>query len=442
MLSLFVLALLHVQLAWTQRCHRLFGPSGGTACLELNGQYQWVTCAKDSYVERQSGHKLTCSNFQTYLYCWYQCMSEVSDQSYGDVKRSCKCTPGEKIWRPLPGDCYRPYGWDCDWYRNCLRRKYSCDNASTAYAISYAERFCATTSSTLYNYRRALLSADGWSWVSAVRNCLQLKLAPLVRPWITLSCSEIRQISLATHIPCYMKPDRNVPSLCDLNCTDYLKVFWSIKGSVIKMGTAWQAWESINRLWNIETICADEYSPIRQCLKDQEAVGGVMKFTKILVQKPASMQLHLSPQDAGRWFADEVGSSIANVLKWNTIVMDWMAYTNSYDPARNDTEITMVLADKKALGIVNTTISASAHLTSTILEFASAVEEGKLALQAGGYKVLVKSMVLCSDKACIQTQASTQAATTRPNDAARIFYVKFGLLGVLVFSFLFQYSFS
>lgn len=167
----------------------------------------------------------------------------------------------------------------------------------------------------------------------------------------------------------------------------------------------------------------------------------MMKFTKISVRKFQQRGEHtsgtLSQQDAGSRFADGVGSSIAKFLTWNTIVMDWIAYTDSF-VARDDVEITMVLADRKALGIVTTSVSV--NLNFTIYEFASAIEEGKLPLQVDGYNVWVRSLELCSDKFCARTQtlAVSDNPPKWPNEAARISDGKVGLLGVLAFSFLFQ----
>ena len=61
----------------------------------------------------------------------------------------------------------------------------------------------------------------------------------------------------------------------------------------------------------------------------------------------------LPEPDAQSRFADGVGSAIASALRWNSDVMDWLAYTMRAEDPEN-LEIVVLLADKKALGIVIT----------------------------------------------------------------------------------------
>ena len=81
----------------------------------------------------------------------------------------CSCTPGRILTSSLPQACYSPAGESCDWYRNCLGRKYPCEDASNAYTVTYAEKFC-----TLHSGRKASFSAEGQKWLNAVRKCLQV----------------------------------------------------------------------------------------------------------------------------------------------------------------------------------------------------------------------------------------------------------------------------
>ena len=380
-------------------------------------QYQWATCLTNSYIKQKSGHRHRCVH-PLATYCWYQCMVEVHSINSGFVTRDCSCRPGITLTGSLPSVCYSPTGNSCDWYNNCLRKKYSCEDTSNAYAIRYAEKFCR-----LYHERKALLSSDAQKWVDAVRRCLQVDLVPLIRPWVRLSCYQVRQKALNTHTPRYRNPDQNVTSICGLTCSDYFKIFWAIKGSFVKMDTAW---ESMKGLWNIETTCSSSSLLNRHCF--QGGAEGIMNFTKISVQKlkqgQDSSSSYLSQSDAGSRFADGVGSSIATILKWNTTVMDWLAYTDNF-AGRDNLDITIVLADRKALGIVSSS-TPSVNFNKTIHAFASAIEDGKVSLlQADGYNVWVKSLALCTDKYCARTQIlavsdkplnwSSDASTVPPN---------------------------
>ena len=258
------LALLFLaQRVWcVSQCDPYTGPSGTTECIKIAAyyyQYQWATCLTNSYIKQKSGHRHECVN-PSATYCWYQCMVEVYSLNSGLVRSSCSCTPRRKLTSSLPQFCYSPSGDSCNWYGDCIDRYYpSCKDTSNAYAIRYAEKFCE-----VYK-RKALFSSEGQKWVDAARRCLQVNLVPLVRPWIKATCYQIRRWSLASHAPCYLRPDQNVSSICNVTCTDYFRIFWTIKGSFLKLDTAWQ---SIKGLWNIETSCGVN-SKIPQCFQKE-----------------------------------------------------------------------------------------------------------------------------------------------------------------------------
>ena len=444
MKSIFVLLFLAtVQRGWANlyKCNKTSGPSGVTECIVIsryNYQYQWATCLTNAYIQQKSGHKHFCID-RNAKYCWYQCMLEVHNKNFGPVVDDCSCnvvssTPNPYTSTPttsLPPACYSPPGDSCDWYRKCLEKKYPCEDTSNAYAIRYAEKFCR-----LYGERYSLFSSDGRKWVDGVRKCLQVSLVPLLRPWYKLSCQEIRQRAFASHTPCYLNPDKDAPSICDLSCSDYLKIFWTIKGSLFTMDTAW---ESMKGMWNIGSKCGAA-SQIPKCFTEGKdgVTKKIMKISKMVIKKFKKLLNRdrrssepLPEADARSRFADGVGSAIARALKWNNDVMDWLAYsenaTHVDDP--DILHIVIVLADIKALGIV-TTSTPSINFNQTIRVFATAIKEGTLPLQVDGYNVWVKSLASCSDKSCNSTQ--TLAVSDKPpkwNTAARISYGNFGLFG-------------
>ena len=175
-------------------------------------------------------------------------------------------------------------------------------------------------------------------------------------------------------------------------------------------------WESLKGMWNIGTVCATSY--VKEALTKQ-----VIKISKIEVKNLSnrpkrSLSDPLPEADARSRFADQVGSAIAKALKWNTDLMDWLAYpenvTHADDP--DISNIIIVLADIKALGIVSTSMPGI-DFNQTIEEFASAVAKGTLPLQVDGHNVWVKSLASCSDKSCNSTQVlavSDQPPTEPP----------------------------
>lgn len=396
------------QAGWAAQCDKYSGPSGGTECVQIkdyDNQFQWTTCLTDAYIQQKSNHLHMCVD-RNASYCLYQCMLEEHNKTSGPVSTDCSCehtnsTPNPYNLLPiqsLPSDCYSPSGDSCDWYRNCLEKKYPCEATSNAYAIRYAETFCK-----LYDKRFNLFSADGQKWVNGVRKCLQVVLVPLLRPWSKPTCKQIREKAFASHTPCYLNPGKGVPSVCDLGCLEYFKIFWTIKGSFSQLDTAW---ESIKGMWNIGTKCGIN-SQVRKCLSLGRN-GIPMKVARLEIQKFPKRKRRstdsLPEADAKSRFADGVGTAIATALKWNTEAMDWIAHpgngTNSDNP--DSLHIIMVMADKKALGIVSTA-TMSVDFDQIAREFASAVEKGRLLLQVHGSAVWVKSLAFCSDKSCDNT---------------------------------------
>ena len=112
-------------------CNAFSGPSGTMACVKLPAynRYQWATCTKDAYIKQQSHYKHSCSN-PSNTYCWYLCMLENRNKASGVVTLDCSCTlsPVTTISPTaiLYSACYSPSGFHCDWFNNCLKKKYPC----------------------------------------------------------------------------------------------------------------------------------------------------------------------------------------------------------------------------------------------------------------------------------------------------------------------------
>ena len=363
-------------------------------------------------------------------------MLEVQNKEYGSVTSDCSCTSSNPTSYPnaftpttlLPPECYSPSGDSCYWYRNCLERKYPCEATSSQYAIKYAEHFCK-----LYDENFGKFSLIGRNWVNRVRKCLQVSLVPLLRPRVDdPSCEEMREKAFASHTTCYLDPGDSVPAVCDLDCSDYFKIFWTIKGSFVKIGTLW---ESPKGMWNISAKCG-RFASIKKCIRKPK--DSLVRVTKLEIKKfiPRSRRsiYNLLESDAQSRFADGVASAIASALKWNSDVMDWLAYVERVE-APDNMEIVVLLVDKKALGIAITS-TPSVNFNETIQESASAVQKGALTLKVDGHYVWVKSLASCSDKACSGTQ--TLAMSDKPpnwNGAVGIScgkVVLYGTIAVLI----------
>lgn len=148
---------------------------------------------------------------------------------------------------PLTPDCYSPSGSSCDWYPNCIHKKYPCDASSHSYAMAYAYKYCK-----LYDHRKSLFSPDEWAWVSGVRRCLQVALVPVLKQSTKPTCQEIHDKGFKSHAPCYVNPGQGVPSICKLGCAVYIKIFRVIKSSL----NSWYTfWEMMKATWHISKQC-------------------------------------------------------------------------------------------------------------------------------------------------------------------------------------------
>ena len=382
------------------QCSELVGPSGATGCVDLPqyytpGQHQWATCLTDAYIKQKSRHEHHCVNRQA-TYCWYQCMLEVHHKMSGNVSSDCSCNPNDKqptVVTPLPTSCYSPSGDSCDWYRNCLEKKYPCEATTSAYAITFAEKFC-----NLYNDHYSKFSSDGRKWIDAVRKCLQVSLVPLLRMWQKPTCQQIRAKAFGSHSPCYLAPDKGAPSICDLKWTEYLKTFWVIKRSFVSLDTAG---ETLKGLWNVG----------RRCIASQ--LTKLIKVIKLTVQKfttrPKRSTDAIPESDLRQRFADRVCSAIAQSLKWDKKGMDWFGFIDQNSNTSDISIITIILADTKALGISTTQSADHVNLNDTIQQLATAIKDGTLPLQVDGAYVWAKSLQSCGDTACNSIDTITES---------------------------------
>ena len=279
----------------------------------------------------------------------------------------------------------------------------------------------------MFEEQKAKLSPDAQKWMEAVRKCQQVAMVPLLSPSEDPTCKEIREKALASYTQCYLNPGEGAKSICDVICWEHFKIFWAIKGSFLKLDTAW---ESLKGLWDIGTQCT---SPNIQENCFERNLKNVIKLLKLnvenLMRRKRRSPDSLSNVDILSRFTDGVGTAIGSALKWNTDVMDWLAYTTNWVSLGN-VDIIIVMADIKALGIVTAPIE-SVNFDQTIDDFASAVKKGTLRLQVEGYNVWIKSLALCSDKSCGKTQ--TLAVSNKPpwNGATRIRHGNVGLFAVI-----------
>ena len=410
----------------SELCDKDKGPTGLIECLKFqgyHGEYQWGTCLTSDHILEKSGQYHICAD-RTRHYCWYKCMAELHRQSFGSVSHDCHCDRNQLFFNTsLPQQCYSLAGnLSCYWYRNCLEKKHFCKPSGNAYVIRYAERFCR-----VFEEQKAKLSPDAQKWMEAVRKCQQVAMVPLLRDSEDQTCNQVRVKALASYTQCYLNPGEGAKSICDVFCWDHFKIFWAIRGSFLKLDTAWG---SLKGLWNIGTQCSSP-NILENCF--ERNLKNVIKLLKLnvenLMRRKRRSPDSLSNADILNRFADGVGTAISSALTWNTDVMDWLAYTANWVSLSN-VDIIIAMADIKALGIVTAPIE-SVNFEQTINDFASAVKKGSLRLKVDGYNVWIKSLASCTDKTCAITR--TLAVSNNPpwNGATRISHGNVGMFAVI-----------
>ena len=409
-LSLFLLVFVVRQGLAAAQCNSFSGPSGTTECVKFKSYYQsqWATCTTDAYIRQKTHNKHACKD-QSRTYCWYQCMLEMHNKGSGSVTIDCSCNSSPQTTisptATLSSECYSPPGSKCNWFSTCLERKYPCKASSTAYAVKYAKFFCA-----VYEAHASAYSLQGQNWMNRARKCLQISLVPLLRPWAKPTCQDIRQKALDSHSQCFLNIEEQQKSICQLDCKEYFKIFWTIRESFFAgLDTAW---ESMRAMWNIGIDCGAD--SISKCFQKEIRSPGAMRISKIVISRVQTSSVPFPNGDARNRFADKVGSSIAKSLNWNTQFIGWLAFPVAESNLDSDSfDIILVLADKKALGVVHAVL-LRVNFDYIFNKFASKIKQGTLPLiTVDETSYWVKSLDLCSDKACITT--TPLAFADRPN---------------------------
>lgn len=384
-------------------CSKNAGPSGTIECIQIsryNNEYQWATCLTDTYIKAKSGTEHRCSD-ETAAYCYYQCMLELYDVNSGPVEGCCKCQQGQEYTSTdltLPSSCYSPSGTDCGWYENCLEKKYKCKGTDDDYAMEFAIKFCK-----LYNEYFSWFSSRAQIWVNSVRKCLQVALVPIIRPWCTKSCKEIKQIAFDSHVPCYVRPNRQdlSISICNLNRINLFIVFWTIKSSLVMKGAVI---ETLNGVIMTFKDCAVQFldslfTDVNSLLTDVKAFS-IEIFTKIqsLFRR---RRRALSDFTDVLTLANRIADSIANKLRWSEQGILWFSSVDSNTslPLSNELLMFVHLADKKTYDL-NTNYTESADIHLIVREFQDKLEKGELKANLEDYSFQPISAKGCLDLQC------------------------------------------
>ncbi len=144
--------------------------------------------------------------------------------SSGQIQNGNDALPGSLATR-LEGYCFHPERTGCEWYSECLEKRYPCRDSPYPYALRYAQPSCEN-----YYRRWHFFSTKGQQWFNTASYCLKTDLVPyLYKSAGPLTCKELQDIAFASHANCYVHPGRNL-SVCTLGLWDWSQVLWTVKG--------------------------------------------------------------------------------------------------------------------------------------------------------------------------------------------------------------------
>lgn len=272
--------------------------------------------------------------------------------------------------------------------------------------MEFATKFC-----NLYNDNFENFSVEGQTWIDAVRKCLQVSLVPIIRPWCTKSCKEIKETAFASHVPCYVLPNKQDPSIsmCNLGNIDRLKVFWTIKSSlVMSVGSSLEAVNGI--VMTMSECAARVIKSVNE--KIDNVVLKIKIKTKYILKKIKNVlpfgrhKRSLSKSIDFLLLSNIIADEIAAKLHWSEKGVLWFSTVDTNTSISNETFtnerlIYIHLADRKTFDM-NAQNASSSDMKSIIQEFQSKVHNGDLNANLKDF-----SFEILSAKGCIDTHCNT-----------------------------------
>ncbi|XP_045174254.2 uncharacterized protein LOC123535605 [Mercenaria mercenaria] len=387
-------------------CDRNVGPAGSNECVLLEpyySKYQWATCLTDQYIRTYSKGAHQCRDTSR-TYCWYQCMVEVHSLGEGPVYDGCACgadaprnvtTQPTVVTSAIPDWCFSPSGTECSWYRDCLEKRYPCEEQGSSYALDYAEKFC-----NLYQIHYSEFNYKGQQWIDAVRKCLQVKLVPILRPFVKATCEGIKQTAFDSHSGCYLHPDEGKPSICDIGFANWARVFWTVKSAVIQ-----DARVAFKQMLDVVQACGSEILN-----KGMELIKLKFKQTTDKIQRSLDE------------IAEKVSNLISEKMNWFKRGIMHFGYPVQGRPNRNkrdtdnDTDnnfyINILIAARSEFDL-NAENNPVANISAEAIDVAKAIENGDVRVKMEDGLEFTELSV-CSNYNC--TETSLQVTPAPPEE--------------------------
>ena len=259
--------------------------------------------------------------------------------------------------------------------------------------------------------------------MDAVRKCLQVSLAPLLRECSSyITCEFIQDTAFKSHDCCYLGgaecTPRGTPSICDVSVNDWITVFITINDAFSQP----EAKETFRSAWNVGLNCFKKYTSIAY-QRVKETMNGWLRsiqlefqylIRKVLRKKRSSDNDQFQRNNR---FAVTMIDQISKQLKWDKTKLSWFAFpTNITNNTLANTSadyfsVSVILVDKlaEASGMRNSTL-----LNNTVVDFFDNITKGNIK-QIGN--IVLKAAFDCADILCSNV-TEYKAPPPQPNSAS------------------------
>ena len=242
----------------------------------------------------------------------------------------------------------------------------------------------------------------GQQWIDGVRKCLQVKLVPILRPFVTVTCENIKQMAFDSHPDCYRHPDSGAPSICDIGVANWMRVFWTVKGALIQDLTA-----TLQQMLDVGMECGPDILST-----------GVSKIQMTFRQMKEAVLNNLNE------FAENISDQMARKLDWHRKGIIYFGYPvlikNNRKKRATDTNsdlvhVNLLIAPGSEFDLNIVDGTPDVNVSAEAINAAEAIENGDVRLDIGD-EAQFTEFSLCMNYNCTETSLQVEPAPPEKKD--------------------------
>ncbi|CAC5376078.1 unnamed protein product [Mytilus coruscus] len=330
-------------------------------------------------------------------------MIEFYNINDGEVYQNCSCLGYDSIPPysnvSLPDLCYVPNGFNCNWYNDCFRKKYSCSGIDDG-GIIFQRDLCS-----LYDQHQHKFKPTNQILLANIRRCLQVDMVRILRPWVQFQCSEIKNLSISVNKQCFTNQEfQNVTlSLCDMNADIFSSLVVTLVESLYKQNGSS---EGISNLLEARSFCPNK-----------ELFMQTMNTTVVRIKTTMETR-HTFYNNAFRStkVATDIVTKLSELMLWRQHGLSWHAWvdTRFQNISPNKNSIFILLASRKSYDMNYNDTSPTPRVNDSVNNLASGISEGMF-VSVNKQIVTIQSLEACVDLLCQHIYLSTDSTETRGN---------------------------